>query len=106
MGLAAEGRLSLRHFPGPPNYTSIREGDKDDLVFILTLPQPVCIDARDFGQSQRFRTVHVWSLDKGVRGKLHRMVGRRVIISGDGYPMDNANHRAPLVLNAKSVRLP
>jgi len=103
--IAAIGKLSMRHFPGPPNYEDIRKGDRDDLVLILTLPRSVCIDDPDFDTShKRFRTVHVWTTNEFVRAKLRRLVGHRVRVIGDGMGASNAHDRAPLVLEAKSAR--
>lgn len=105
--ITARGVLTMRHFAGPPNYENIRGGDEDDLVLILTLPEPACIDDPDFDTSHRpFRTVHVWTSDERLRAKLHRFVGRIASVSGDGYGAHTAHHRAPLVLEAKSVDEP
>jgi hypothetical protein len=98
----------MRHMPGPPNFESIRHGDEDKLTFILVLPEAICID--DGGSHadprNRFRTVHVWTGDPIVDRKLRKSVGLTVRITGKEYPMDNAFHYAPLVLEAKAVRLP
>jgi hypothetical protein len=103
--ITATGKLSMRHFPGPPNYVSARKGDEDDLVIILSLPKPACINDREFDSEHRpFRTIHVWTTDERLRARLHRLVGRTVSITGDGYAAHTAHHRAPLVLDAKSVR--
>jgi hypothetical protein len=37
--VSATGHLTLRHMPGPPNYESIRHGDRDMLTLILVLPE-------------------------------------------------------------------
>jgi len=103
--VTAEGRLTLRHMPGPPNFESIRHGDEDRLTLILVLPRTVCIDdGGDFADpKERFKTVHVWSLDPLIHRKLRQSVGRIVQITGDGYARNNALHYAPLVLEAKAV---
>ena len=103
--VTAEGLLTLRHMPGPPNFESIRHGDQDRLTLILVLPHSVCIDdGRDFADpKERFKTVHVWSLGPAVHRRLKQSVGQIVRITGDGYASNNALHYAPLVLEAKSV---
>ena len=103
--ITAEGRLTLQHLPGPPNFESIRQGDEDRLTLILVLPETVCIDdGGDFADpNERFKTVHVWSLDPLIHRKLRQSVGRIVRISGDGYASNNALHYAPVVLEAKIV---
>ena len=105
--VSAQGRLTLRHMPGPPNFESIRSGDEDRMTFILVLPETVCIDdGGDFAEPQeRFKTVHVWSLDPAIRRKLRHSVGKVVRVTGEGYAQNNALHYAPLVLEAKKVRV-
>ena len=39
------GTLQLKVFPGPPHYKSFDTGDQPESIWILTLTQPVCIDA-------------------------------------------------------------
>jgi hypothetical protein len=59
--VTAEGRLTLRRMPGPPNFESIRHGDEDRLTLILVLPKSICLDdGGDFADpKERFSTVHV-----------------------------------------------
>lgn len=103
--IKATGKLIVRRFAGPPDYASIRDGDEDDLVLILKLPVSVCIHDADFDTlNKRFETVQVWTSDGRLRSKLHRLVGRTVTVTGDGYAAHAAHHRAPLVLEAKSAR--
>ncbi len=41
------GTLSERIYPGPPNYTSIENGDAPESVLILKLPQPIQVGNPD-----------------------------------------------------------
>ena len=103
--VTAEGRLTLRQMPGPPNFESIRDGDENRLTLILVLPVAVCTnDGGDFANPKlKFATVHVFTLDPAIYQKLRRLVGRRVRVSGDGDAQNNGLQYAPLVLEAKSV---
>jgi hypothetical protein len=103
--VTAEGRLTLRHMPGGPNFESIRRGDEDRLTLILVLPSSVCIDdGGDFANPKvRFRTVHIWSINPTVHRKLKESVGKIVTIRGEAYARNNGLHYAPLVLKAKTV---
>ena len=103
--MSVQGRLTRRHFPGPPNFESIRGGDEDNPTLILVLPIPICVDDGDnfSNPGVRSRNVHVWTLDANVNRTLLSSVGRRVIITGEGYSRNNALHYAPLVLEAKTI---
>ena len=104
-GVTAKGRLTLRHMPGPPNFQSLRHGDEDRQSLILLLPVATCIDdGGNFADAKdKFRTVHVWSLDGAIHQRLSGAVGKLVVITGEGYARDNALQYAPLVLEAKKV---
>lgn len=104
-GLSAEGRLSVRHFAGPPHYESIAAGDAVRRVFVLELPAAACID--DGGEfadsSERFAIVHLTSGDERVLAALRGALGRRISVTGEGFASNNGLHHAPLVLMVASV---
>jgi hypothetical protein len=37
------GRIVRKVFPGPPNYESVKEGDKPEGAYILHLAKPICV---------------------------------------------------------------
>src|SRR3954466_11302095 len=39
------GTLSKKTFPGPPNYESIKKGDKPETYWVLHLAKPICTAA-------------------------------------------------------------
>jgi hypothetical protein len=41
--VSVSGELHRRHYPGPPNYSSIRSGDANETVAVLTLRRPLCV---------------------------------------------------------------
>ncbi len=38
------GTIKPVTFPGPPNYQSVREGDKPERYWVLYLLKPICVD--------------------------------------------------------------
>lgn len=40
-----KGVLTRRTFPGPPNYESIRKGDRPETYWLIELAQPICVNA-------------------------------------------------------------
>jgi hypothetical protein len=103
--VTATGRLAYHVFAGPPNYENIATGDARETAYILTLPRKTCIE--DGGvladSSIRFDTVHVYSSDPVILKRLPALVGRRVIITGDGEGAVTGHHRARLVLDADRI---
>lgn len=44
-GVSLIGTISKKTFPGPPNYESIKKGDKPETYWILHLAKPICMTA-------------------------------------------------------------
>lgn len=104
--IKARGRLTYRHFPGPPNYENVRTGDADEAAYILVIPDAICVDdGRDgFADAKvKFRTVHVYADHSLASSRLRSAVGKQVTITGAGFAAENGHHRAPLVMEATSV---
>ena len=104
----AQGRLTLRHYPGPPNYQSIKNDDADETAFILELPAPVCVSDGDQGfadPSRQFLDLHIYTDDTEVAVQLQASVGKLVTVYGNGFAAENGHHHAPLVIRARSVQL-
>lgn len=104
--ITLKGRLTLRRFPGPPNFSSIAAGDAEERVFILELPRGVCID--DGGEfadpARRVVTVQISAAPGLVLVALRKSVGRDVAVSGQGFAAHTGHHHAPLVLIADEIR--
>ncbi len=103
--VSVSGLLTLRVFPGLPNFESVANGDEAEEAFILELPRDICIeDGAQFADpSERFRTVHVVTTDATVGATLRRSLGSYVTVSGEGIASQTGHHHAPLVLFADRI---
>ncbi len=103
----AQGKLTLRHFPGPPNYDDIKSGDADEETYILVMPEPSCISDGSEGfadPARHFRTVHIYSDTKLGSAQLRASIGKGVIVEGEGFAAETGHHHAPLVLRVLKLR--
>lgn len=100
-----EGRLDRRIFAGPPNYDSLRRGDRPEPAYILTLDRRICID--DGGQfaelNNRFNRIQLFSGNGRLNARLRAGVGHRVRITGDGFAAQTGHHHASLVVDLRSL---
>src|ERR1700741_2858496 len=100
------GRLERHVFPGPPNYESIRRGDRPEPTYILILDRPICL-TEDTGigpPRAPFRRVQLYT-GRAARGPRRRpAVGHRVRISGNGFPAHNGHHHEPLIVDVASLQ--
>lgn len=46
-GVQLTGRIFKKIFPGPPNYESIKEGDRPEEAWIIHLAKPICVKANE-----------------------------------------------------------
>lgn len=100
-----EGRLERRIFAGPPNYDSIRRGDRPEPAYILTLDRRICID--DGGQfadlNNRFNQIQLFSGNGRLTARLRAGVGHRVRITSDGFAANTGHHHASLVVDIRTL---
>lgn len=100
------GRLSVRVFPGPPNFESVKQGDAPERTYLLTLPKPICLDDGRDGfadPSARFDQVQVSTQNPDLWPRLRASLGRTVAVDGDGFAAFTGHHHAPLVVLADQV---
>lgn len=100
------GHLAKRSFAGPPNYSSIANGDAEEMAYILELDAPACaFDGTFIDDSTPFATVHVSAHDGTTLDALESAVGRDATVSGEAFGGHTGHHHAPLVLLADRVEL-
>jgi hypothetical protein len=90
--------------------TSTTEGlaGPPERVFILDVPQPICIrDGGDFADpAVRFSSVQIGFANDAVLRRLRGSLGRTVTVSGEGFAAQTAHHYRPLVVMADAVASP
>lgn len=101
-----EGTLIRKTFPGPPNYESVRRGDKPEIFWLLALLHPVCIEPgedSDLDPAQKdIRTIQL-VVSPDVYKTQRNLVGKRVMVSGTLFGAHNTHHRTPALLTVKSI---
>jgi hypothetical protein len=92
----AEGRLSVRTF---------RDGrGRPETAYILRVPVPQCLEGPTPEDKVRgARTVHIFSSNERLRGRIGRFLGRHVHVRGTAFPRHTAHHHAPIVMNITEI---
>jgi hypothetical protein len=101
------GTLVRKTFPGPPEYKSIRDGDRSETSWFLDLNTPVCVN-QDKAQPDLnpgrndVRTVQlVVSAESYKKYKI--LVGQRVITTGTLFGEHTGHHHTPVLLTVRSL---
>ena len=102
------GRLVQRTLPGPPNYQSIKRGDRPQVVDLLILEAPICTipDYKDSPNTDAFQgqdTVQVRRAEATWR-EVRRLTGRRVVVTGTLAEWALGPDRTPVVIDPTEVR--
>ncbi|HKR01422.1 MAG TPA: DUF4431 domain-containing protein [Pyrinomonadaceae bacterium] len=102
------GTLLKKTFPGPPNYESVRKGDRPETFRILHLDSPVCVTGNtdDVNEPERNVTDVQLVLDEGQYAEIQRMTGRRihVVVSGKLFHAHTGHHRTSVLLMVSSIK--
>lgn len=95
---ALTGRLVRRTFPGPPNFESVRRGDRPETYWLLRLDRPICVQAdADRDVVRPIREVQLLlGAEDFVRDR--RLVGHRVIARGAFMDAISGHHHTDVLL--------
>lgn len=98
--LELKGRLSVRTFPGPPNYESVAKGDTAERTYLLELPRPICVDdeGRFSNPTVNFRWVQVSAKTSTLWPRFRAAVGHTVVVRGEAFAAQTGHHHANLVV--------
>ena len=102
------GTLRSQVFPGPPNYESIKRGDRKEMAIILTLAARACttgndpqgIDVPETGLREMQLVVTKEAHWKTVR----RLIGKRVIVTGTLFHAHTGHHRTKVLVDVANIR--
>jgi len=102
------GTLRAQIFPGPPNYESIKRGDRKERAIILTLRAPKCTtggDPRNFDDPETNVREMQLVVTKSAHWKtVERRLGKRVVVTGTLYHGFNGHHRTRVLIDVTSIR--
>jgi hypothetical protein len=97
------GTLQLQVYPGPPHYKSFDTGDQPESVWMLTLAQPLCIDATpgDLANIAMQGVARVQVVPRAPFSVSYN--GRRAHVQGTLFHAHGGHFHADILLRATSV---
>ncbi|MBZ6077488.1 DUF4431 domain-containing protein [Microvirga puerhi] len=96
-----EGTLTIKTFPGRPNYQSVEEGDEPETVLLLQLKKPICLIATADGlgdAAQGVRKVQLALHGNGQFAEMKRLLGKAVRLSGLLFGAISGHHHTPALM--------
>jgi Domain of unknown function (DUF4431) len=102
------GTISRKTLPGPPNYESIRKGDKPETLWILHLDRPICVTGNtdDVNEPERNVTDLQLVLDEKQYAQVRKFTGQRIRLTMTGtlFHAHTAHHRTSVLLAVKGIK--
>jgi hypothetical protein len=102
------GTLRSQVFPGPPNYESIKKGDRKETAIILTLGESICTTGDD-PQGLDLPETDVREIQLVVMKNAHwkiirRLTGRRAKVTGTLFHAHTGHHRTKVLIDVSNIR--
>jgi Domain of unknown function (DUF4431) len=112
--VALKGKLIFKLFSGPPEYSSIDEGDRADYCWVLQLDNisldralttPVAEPASSLTDitSRPNHSEVILSLDKDMEIFCHEHVDQQVRVEGHLFHAHTAHHYTPILMDVKKI---
>jgi len=104
-GVKLTGTISKKTFPGPPNYESIKKGDKPETYWILHLAQPICTTASGDDDAENNVTGIQLILTEKDYANFRKFVGRKGVVLVEGKLMHaiTGHHHTPVLMEVKAI---
>jgi hypothetical protein len=101
------GSLVRKTFPGPPNYESVKKGDKPETSWFLDLTEKVCINEDKAEPDLNPKESGIHEIQLVLRPEQYqqnkRMVGRKVVATGTLFGEHTAHHHTPVLLAVRTL---
>jgi hypothetical protein len=102
------GTLRSQVFPGPPNYESIKRGDRKETATILTLVAHACTtdeDSQDFNDAEtNIREVQLLVLNAAHWKIIRRLIGKRATVTGTLFHAHTGHHWTKVLIDVTTIR--
>jgi hypothetical protein len=102
------GVLRSQVFPGPPNYESIRRGDRKETAIILKLSATSCVtgnEGDDLNVSETgIRDVQLVVTKDSDWKTVRRLIGKRAKVTGTLFHAHTGHHRTKVLIDVTDIR--
>lgn len=107
--ITLDGTLRDRVFAGPPNYESIKRGDRKETAIILTLTAPVCVNGEDpmsvSGPSETgIREMQLVVATPAQWSAVRRLMRKRATVTGTLFHAHTGHHRTKVLIEVTGIR--
>lgn len=101
--VSLSGELHRKRFPGPPNYSGVRSGDRLETIVVLTLRKPLCVMLPD-DVTLTPRPKHIHELQLISDDRLPRSSDQIRHIEGTLMLAESGHHHLPVLLDVMQLK--
>ena len=102
------GTLVRKTFPGPPNFESVKKGDKPETGWFLDLPQSVCVDEDKVEPDLNPKQSGIHEIQLVLQPEQYAqhksLLGKRVTATGTLFGEHTAHHHTPVLLTVRTLQ--
>ena len=107
--VSLSGTMRSKVFPGPPNYESIKRGDRRETAIILSLATPTCTNPGDPANivdvaETDIRDVQLVITKPSDWKLVKRLLGKPVVLTGTLFHSHTGHHRTKLLLTVADIK--
>jgi hypothetical protein len=103
--VSLRGFLERRDYPGPPNYESIRGGDRKETAWLLRVEKPTCTQASNDPLNPERLGINLVQLvlPDGGYTQYASLVQRHVVATGQLFGAHTGHHHTDVLLSVSSL---
>jgi hypothetical protein len=101
------GTLVRKTYPGPPNYESVKRGDRPETYWVIRLDNPVCVNAgtvdADLNPAQSTIRIVQLVVTSEIYKRRRTLVRKHVVASGRLFGKHTSHHHTSVLLTVKGL---
>jgi hypothetical protein len=103
--VSLSGVIVRETHPGPPNFSSVAEGDEPETIWVLKLERAVCVlTANDIDIEEHNQKEIQLVLNDKQYSQYRSLLGQKVIVTGMLFHNVTSHHHKTLLLTTSGIR--
>ena len=103
-----DGVLVARTFAGPPNFESLKDGDRPERYWLLRLPKPICVADDPSDPDMGAGAKHVREIQLMLKtedfDRYRSLLGQPVTAQGEFMTAISGHHHTPILLQGATLK--
>lgn len=104
--VSLSGVLRTKAFPVPPNYESIKKGDRKETAWLLTLSNAVCTSGNEYPDvsETNLRQLQLVIMKTDHWKTVRSLKGKRIKVTGTLFHSHTGHHRTRVLIEVRNIR--